>query len=168
MKKIILSISAFVMLAFVSCGPSAKDAVAYNDNIMTIVNKVTLAQNDFFDQTDGHNMDSLVISLKSYSERSKAGLDEINKLTPFAEKKEYLDAAINFVKSLNALADNEGKQMVEIMTKDTAAITEADVKMVEDLSNKLNDESNKVTKAIEEAQNAFKAEWKFEIEHSGH
>ena len=168
MKKIILSISAFVILAFVSCGPSTKDAVAYNDNIMTIVNKVTLAQNDFFDQTDGHNMDSLVISLKSYSERSKAGLDEINKLTPFAEKKEYLDAAINFVKSLNALADNEGKQMVEIMTKDTAAITEADVKMVEDLSNKLNDESNKVTKAIEEAQAAFKNEWKFEIEHSGH
>ena len=51
MKKIILSISAFVILAFVSCGPSTKDAVAYNDNIMTIVNKVTLAQNDFFDQT---------------------------------------------------------------------------------------------------------------------
>lgn len=168
MKKTIFSISAFVILAFVSCGPSSEEAVAYNDNIMAIVNKVTLAQNDFFDQTDGHNMDSLVISLKSYSEKSKAGLDEINKLAPFAEKREYLDAAINFVKSLNALADKEGKQMVEIMTKDTAAITEADVEMVEQLSNKLNDESEKVSKEVEDAQNAFKTQWKFEIETSGH
>ena len=104
MKKITLSISALVMLAFVSCGPTTKDAVVYNDNIMTIVNKVTLAQNDFFDQTDGHNMDSLVISLKSYSEKSKAGLDEINKLAPFAEKKEYLEAAINFCEIIKRLS----------------------------------------------------------------
>lgn len=168
MKKITLSIGALVMLAFVSCGPTAKDAVAYNDQIMTIVNKVTLAQNDFFDQTDGHNMDSLSITLKSYSEKSKAGLDEINKLTPFAEKREYLDAAINFVKSLNALADNESKQMVEIMSKDSAAVTEADVAKVEELSDKLNAESEKVSKAIEDAQTAFKNEWKFEIEAHKH
>ncbi len=168
MKKITLSIGALVMFAFVSCGPTTKDAVAYNDNIMAIVNKVTLAQNEFFDQTDGHNMDSLVISLKQYSEKSKASLDEINKIGPFAEKKEYVDAAISFVKSLNAMADNEGKQMVEIMTKDTAAITEVDVEMVEQLSNKLNDESDKVSKAVEEAQNAFKTQWKFEVETHNH
>ena len=168
MRKITLSISVLVMLAFVSCGPTAKDAVTYNDQIMTIVNKVTLAQNDFFDQTDGHNMDSLAISLKAYSEKSKVGLDEINKLAPFAEKREYLDAAINFVKSLNALADNESKQMVEIMSKDSAAVTEADVTKVEELSDKLNAESEKVSKAIEDAQTAFKNEWKFEIEAHKH
>ena len=60
-------------------------------------------------------MDSLVISLKSYSERSKAGLDEISKLTPFAEKKEYLDAAINFVKSLGT--DYEHINFVKVFPK---------------------------------------------------
>ncbi len=168
MKKITLSISALVMLAFVSCGPTAKDAVAYNDNIMTIVNNVTLAQNDFFDQTDGHNMDSLVLTLKTYSAKSKTGLDEINKLAPFAEKREFLDAAVNFVKTLNALADNESKQMVEIMTKDSAAVTEAYVTKVEELSDKLNSESEKVSKVIEDAQTAFKNEWKFEIDATKH
>jgi len=160
--------SACAMLAFASCGPSANDAVAYNDNIMAIVNKVTLAQNDFFDQTDGHNLDSLVITLKSYSEKSKVGLDEINKLAPFAEKREFLDAAVDFVKTLGALADNESKQMVEIMTKDSAAVTEADVTKVEELSNKLNSESERVSKAIENAQTAFKNEWKFEIDATKH
>lgn len=168
MKKITLSIGTFVTLAFVSCGPTAKDAVVYNDQIMTIVNNVTLAQNNFFDQTDGHNMDSLVITLKSYSEKSKVGLEEINKLAPFAEKREYLDAAINFVKSLNALADNESKQMVEIMTKDSASVTEADVTKVGELSDKLNAESERVSKAVEDAQTAFKNEWKFEVEAHKH
>ena len=163
MKKIILSIGALGFLALVSCGPSAKDALAYNDNIMSIVNKATIAQNDFFEQTDGHNLDSLMLIQKQYSEKSKACLDEITKLTAFADKKEFLDAAINFVKSANTMADNEGKQMMEIMVKDTASITDEDIHTVEVLNEKINAESNKVSKEITDAQQAFAKEWKFEI-----
>lgn len=163
MKKIILSISALMFLTLVSCGPGAKDALAYNDSIMSIVNKATLAQNDFFEQTDGHNLDSLALIQKQYSEKSKLCVDEISKVGAFADKKEFLDAAINFVKSLNAMADNEGKQMMEIMVKDTASITDEDIHTVEALNTKLNDESNKVSKEIADAQQAFSKEWKFEI-----
>jgi hypothetical protein len=163
MKKIILSISALLFLTLVSCGPGAKQALAYNDHLMTYVNIATLVQNDFFDQTDGHNMDSLVITQKHFSEKTKECLDEISKVEAFAEKKEFLNAAIGFVKTLNSLADNEGKQMTDIMTKDTVSITGEDIKKVEDLSTKLNDESNRVSKEIVDAQEAFAKEWKFEI-----
>lgn len=34
-------------VSLISCGPSSKEAIFYNDGIMEIVNKVTVAQNNF-------------------------------------------------------------------------------------------------------------------------
>lgn len=73
-------------VSLISCGPSSKEAIFYNDGIMEIVNKVTVAQNNFFDQTDGHNIDSLVICQKLYAQKSKESLDEIAKLNAFDNK----------------------------------------------------------------------------------
>ena len=163
MKKIILSISPLVFLVFISCGSGAKKASEYNDKIMTYVNISTMVQNDFFDQTDGHNLDSLVLTQKHFSEKTKECLNEINRKESFAGRKEFLSAAINFVKTLNSLADNEAKQMTEIMNKDTAAITNSDVQTVEKLNTKLNEESNRASEEISIAQEAFVKEWKFEV-----
>ena len=164
MKKIILSISALVALTLVSCGPSAKDALAYNDKVMTIVNNATLAQNSFLDQIDGHNIDSLKIAYKLYSDKSKECFGEITKVPAFADKKEFLDAATSFVKTLGDIADNQGKQMVEIMSKDSASVTEDDTRKVQELAAKFDEENDKVTKIILDAQQAFSKQWKFEIE----
>lgn len=153
-------------VSLISCGPSSKEAIFYNDGIMGIVNKVTVAQNNFFDQTDGHNIDSLVICQKLYAQKSKESLDEIAKLNAFANKTGYLDAAKVFVNTLNSLANNEAKQMVEIMTKDTSSVTELDIKTVSDLSDKLNKETDEATKLIEDAQQQFVKEWKFELDHN--
>lgn len=163
MKKFIFSLGSLGLLALISCEPGTKDALAYNDRIMEIVNIATLSQNNFFDQTDGHNMDSLKITQREYSAVSKKCFDNINKVDGFAGKKDYLTAAINFVKTLNAMADSEAKQMVDIMTKDTAQVTEADISKVEELITKLDEETNKVSQEVVDAQAAFSKEWKFEI-----
>lgn len=163
MKKLIFSLGSLGLLALVSCEPGTKDALAYNDRIMEIVNIATLSQNNFFDQTDGHNMDSLAIAQRHYSEASKKCMDDINKVDGFAGKKEYLNAAINFVKTLHVMADNEAKQMVDIMTKDTSQVTEADISKVEELITKLDEESKRVSQEVVDAQQAFSKEWKFEI-----
>ncbi|MCD6017937.1 MAG: hypothetical protein K0S53_1058 [Bacteroidetes bacterium] len=163
MKKLIYSIGALGLLALVSCGPGTKDALAYNDKIMDIVNIATLAQNNFFDQTDGHNMDSLKLTQSHYSEASKKCVEDINKMDGFADKKDYLNAAIKFVKTLDVMADNEAKQMVDIMTKDTSEVTDADISKVEELITKLDEETKKVSQEVVDAQQAFSKEWKFEI-----
>lgn len=164
MKKIALSIGALVMLALVSCGPSTKDAVAYNDKIMDIVNNLTATHNAFLNQMDGHNIDSLKITQQQFSEKAKASLEEVGKLGAFAEKKEFLDAATEYFKTISSMADVEGKQMVEIMSKDSAQVTMEDVAKVEELGTKFDADYEKTFNMIQEAQKKFAAEYKFEIE----
>lgn len=101
-----------------------------------------------------------------YAQKSKESLDEIAKLNAFDNKTGYLDAAKVFVNTLNSLANNEAKQMVEIMMKDSASVTELDIKTVSDLSDKLNKETDEATKLIEDAQQQFVKEWKFELDHN--
>lgn len=164
MKKIAVLFSSFAMFMMVSCGPSTKDAVAYNDKIMGIINNLTVAHNAFLNQIDGHNIDSLKWAQKAFSEKSKASLDEINAIGPFAEKKEYQEAAIAYFTSINTMADNEGKQMVEIMSKDSSQVTMEDVTKVEELAAKFDASYDKTFNEIQAAQAKFSQEWKFEIE----
>lgn len=164
MKKIALSIGAFAMFLMVSCGPSAKDAVAYNDKVMDIVNGLTATHNAFLSQLDGHNIDSLKMTQQQFSEKAKASMEELNKLGAFADKKEFLDAATEYFKTIGSMADNEGKQMVDIMTKDSSQVTMDDVSKVEQLGTQFDETYNKTFNMIQEAQKKFATEWKFEIE----
>lgn len=164
MKKITLLLSFFVLLAFASCGPGKNAAIDYNDHIMDVVNKLTLSHNGFLNQIDGHNIDSLKHAHKLFSDNSKASLDEVTKMEPFAEKNGYHDAAVAYFTALNAIADNEGKQMVEIMSKDSSQVTEADMAKITELATKFDADYEKAFSAMEAAQAAFAKEWKFEIE----
>ena len=84
-------------------------------------------------------------------------------MQPFADKREYLDASIEYFKVVKGLADNEGKSMVEIMTKDSAQITDADITKVNELAAKFDSEYEKVLGKVQKAQEAFAKEWKFDL-----
>lgn len=131
---------------------------------MSIVNKLTLSQNGFMMQIDGHNMDSLSIAQQQFAEHSKTSLDEINKVEAFAEKADYRNTAVEYIKTVNSLATHESKQMVEIMAKDSAQLTEADLVKVAQLSAKFDADYEKAFNTLEAAQSAFAKEWKFGIE----
>jgi hypothetical protein len=163
MKKITLVLSFFALLLLVSCGPGRNEAIKYNDHIMDIVNKLTLSHNGFLNQIDGHNVDSLKITHQLFSDASKACLDEIKKEKAFGERTEYRDAAVAYFTALNAIADNEGKQMTEVITKDPSEVTEADISKVSELSTKFDADYEKAFNTIEAAQITFAKEWKFEI-----
>jgi hypothetical protein len=163
MTKIFFTTLLILTLIFISCGPTSKSALEYNDRIMGIVNLATLAQNNFFDQTDGHNLDSLIINQKHYAEASKKCVDDISKLAAFADNNDYLEAATRYVEKLNEMANNEAKEMVTIMTKASDDITEADISKVEQLVNKLDSKTKEASDDVEKAQRKFSEEWKFEI-----
>ncbi len=163
MKKIILSVAALATLLLTSCGPTKDDAIKYNDSFISIEKALTPTYNAFIEQIDGHNLDSLKITYTTFAAKAKSSIEEVAKIQAFAEKKEYLDAATEYFKTINALAENEGKQMVEIMTKDTSQVTEADVANVTKYAEKFDADYAKALKTAQEAQNAFAKEWKFDI-----
>jgi hypothetical protein len=165
MKKTILF--AFVLITssviLVSCGPTKDDAIKYNDRLVDINAGLTAAQDAFFNQLDAHNVDSLKITLSQFSAKSKNSLEEVEKIGPFNEKKEYLDAALSYFKTINGLAEKEAKEITEILSKDTAQITEDDYGKAEEIANKLDSEYDKCFAQFQTAQEKFAAEWKFEI-----
>ena len=163
MKKIILS--ALIALAFslTSCGPTQKDALKYNDDVVAIQKALTPIHEAFIDQLDGHNIDSLKYAHAKFSEEANQSLTTCEKLQPFNEKRDYLDAAISYFKVVKALADNEGKSMVDIMSKDSTQVNEDDVAKINVLAEKFDAEYEKVLGTVQKAQEAFAKEWKFDL-----
>jgi hypothetical protein len=163
MKKLILSLAACTAFLLTSCGPTKADAIKYNDAFIAIEKTLTPAYNAFIDQIDGHNIDSLKVAYEAFAAKAKSSVEECSKMQPFGEKRDYLDACMSYFNTIHSLAQNEGKQMVTIMSKDTAQVTEEDVANVGKFAEKFDAEYAKVLKMAQEAQASFAKEWQFEI-----
>lgn len=163
MKKVILSALVVLGLTLTSCGPSQKDALKYNDEIVAVQKALTPIHEAFIDQLDGHNPDSLKLTHANFAASAKSSLEACEKMQPFADKREYLDAAISYFKTVKGLADNEGKSMVDIMTKDSTQVTEADVAKINELAAKFDGDYEKILGTVQQAQEAFSKEWKFDL-----
>ena len=165
MKKIILS--AFVVLGLTltltSCGPTQKDALKYNDEIVAVQKTLTPIHEAFINQLDGHNVDSLKMTHANFMASAKTSLEFCEKIQPFADKRDYLDASIEYFKVVKGLADNEGKSMVEIMSRDSAQISDADIAKVNEYAAKFDSEYEKVLAKVQTAQQAFAKELKFDL-----
>ena len=163
MKKLILSLSVAVTLVLTSCGPTQNDAIKYNDQIVAIQKSLLPVHQAFIDQIDGHDKDSLKLTQGQFSSKAKNCLDECQGMKDFGGKREYLDAAIDYFKVLQGLADNEGKQIMEIMTKDSAQVTEKDITDVTAFAAKFDSEYARILQKAQDAQAVFSKEWKFEV-----
>lgn len=163
MKKVLLSALVVLGLTLTSCGPSQKDALKYNDEIVAIQKNLTPVHEAFIDQLDGHNPDSLKLTHGNFAASAKSSLESCEKMQPFNDKRDYLDAAISYFKVVKGLADNEGKNMVDIMSKDSTQVTEDDVNKINELAAKFDSEYEKVLGTVQKAQEAFAKEWKFDL-----
>jgi major membrane immunogen (membrane-anchored lipoprotein) len=162
-KKLILCFVAASAFLLTSCGPSQKDAIQYNDQIVGIQKSLLPPHQAFINQFDGHNLDSLKITHELFMAKAKGTLEECQKMTDFNGKREYLESALDYFKTIQGLADNEGKQLVQILTKDSSQITEKDVADVTAIATKFDSDYAKVLKKVQDAQVVFAKEWKFEI-----
>ncbi len=163
MKKVILSALVVVAFTITSCGPTQKDALKYNDDVVAVQKALTPIHEAFIDQLDGHNIDSLKYTHAKFVESTNASLAACEKMQAFADKREYLDAAISYFKVVKGLAENEGKSLVEIMSKDSTQVTDDDVTKVNTLAEKFDSEYEKTLAAVQRAQEAFAKEWKFDL-----
>jgi hypothetical protein len=163
MKRITFLSSLLLFVLFTACKPTQNEAIKYNDSIMTIVDGLIVDHSLLFEQIDGHNFDSLKITQKLFTEKAKASLDSCKKITPFAEDKNYLNAALDYFTVLNSLANNEGKQMVDIMLKDTINVRQEDLDKINELATNFDEKYGKVYDNILAAQTKFAKDWNFKL-----
>jgi hypothetical protein len=150
-------------LVFTSCGPSTSDAIKFNDKIMDMIDNLKGNHSAFIDQLDGHNMDSLKLVHKQFSDNATSSLEASKKLSPFDEKNEFGNAAVDYFTALNTMANTQGKQIIEIMSKDSTQITQQDLDNVTALSEKFDATYDKAYDKIQAAQIKFSKEWKFDL-----
>lgn len=164
MKKtqLFFTISSLAAL-FVSCGPTKNDAIKYNDQLIAIQKSLSPAYNTFINQIDGHNKDSLKLSYASFCSKAKSCLDECTALKAFGGSTEYRDAALDYFRTINTMADNEGKQIMDIALMDREKITDKEVDVMKTASSKFDTESARVLQKVGEAQVVFSTKWKFAI-----
>ncbi|MBA3663456.1 MAG: hypothetical protein H0W61_04510 [Bacteroidetes bacterium] len=163
MKKLILLAAIIGTGLLSSCGPSQKDAITYNDGIMDLIDALKTEHTLFIGQIDGHNVDSLKISHTLFADKAKKSLEESKKYGPFAEKKDFSNATHDYFMAMNSIAVNEGRQMVEIMSKDSAHVTQDDLDKITALANTFDETYSKAYDKLQAEQIKFSKEWKFEL-----
>ena len=166
MKKLKFALIVCVLLVFNACGPTRGEAIRYNDSIMNIIDSLTIEHELLLNQIDGHNIDSLKLTHKLFSEIAKSSLERAKKIEAFADNRDFRNVALEYFTTMNYLADNEAKQMVEIMSKDSLQIPQGDVDEINKLAASFDETYAKVYDKILAAQLKFADEWKFKLEES--
>lgn len=151
------------MILISACGPTQNDAIKYNDSIMKIIDGLAIEHTLFLNQIDGHNIDSLKLIHKLFVAKAKESLEASKKIGPFGDKTEFIDVTLDYFNTLNSIANTEGKQMVEIMSKDSTQLTQEDLDKIDVLAAKFDNDYGKVYDKISTIQEKFSKEWKFEL-----
>lgn len=164
MKKSYTLMAIAFGLIVVSCGPSKKDAKKYNDDIVSIQEKLTPVHEAFIDQLDGHNIDSMKLTHINFVNCTKASLEECEKIKALDGDHEFSHAVIEYFKAVKGLAEQEGTSMVEILSKDSTQMTEQDIIQVNQLIDKFNHGYEKILIKVQKAQEDFVKTWEFNLE----
>ncbi len=163
MKKTAIITVAFLIVILSACGPTQDSAIKYNDSIMKIIDGLTIEHTLFLDQIDGHNIDSLKSTHSKFVAKAKESLEASKKIGPFGDKTDFIDVTLDYFNTLNSIANTEGTQMVEIMSKDSSQIAQEDLDKIDVLAAKFDDDYSKAYDKISAAQEKFAKEWKFEL-----
>lgn len=162
MKKLFFTF--LIVAGLASCGPTANDAVGYNEKITNLVDTLNTFHYLFIDQLDAHNVDSLNITYNLFEERAALSLNRIKGMGPFAGKKEFRTAATEYFATLDHIVKHEGKGLVAILSKDSSLYTLEDLESITKLSHKFDENYEKAFTRLEAAQALFARQWGFTIE----
>ena len=163
MKKIVLSALVILGLTLTSCGPTKKDSLKYNDEIVNVQKALTPIHEAFIDQLDGHNVDSLKIVYHNFTEGVKSSLEACEKIQAFNDKRDYLDAAITYFKVMKSITENEGKNMADLMSKDSTQVSPEDEAKYNEYATKFDGDYEKALETVQKAQFTFAKEWKLDL-----
>ena len=162
MKKLLPAL-VVLGLTLTSCGPTKKDALKYNEEIVNVQKALTPIHEAFIDQLDGHNVDSLKIVYNYFNASARTSLETCEKMQPFNDKRDYLDAAITYFKVMKSITENEGKNMTDIMSKDSTQVAPDDETKYNDYATKFDSDYEKALETVQKAQEVFAKEWKLDL-----
>jgi len=166
MKKLkTLSLALLVGVLLVSCKPSVDDARKYNDDLIAIEKKLSATETEylnvvFSDSTKAQKTASYDKVVKEANDALAAA----NKMGPFDDNSEYLDAGKAYFTVIKGLCDVEYKKALELITIEGRDLTEEENAKLNEVATAIDTKSAEALKKIQDAQIAFAAKYKVTIE----
>ena len=165
MKKIFISIIGLLFLStiIVSCSPSANDAIKYNDELVSLQNKVYEKESALLDAISKNTPDKLDTLFANLSKQINESTKKVEALSNFDGKSDMKDAVLKIFSTYKNIAGNEYKNMISYSKIPDSLYTPGDDDKVLELSKKIDDKINKSIDDFIRLQKQFAAKYKFEL-----
>jgi hypothetical protein len=146
-----------------SCGPSQKDAAAYNDSVVSLLDTVLKADYLFINSLESDTVVlqqnyNLLLSVCGYSQK------QVNEIAAFNNEDSLKMAARKYLDTYKSICENEYLSMKRIVSQPQENISFED----DELFNQMLDSSEakrlRITFDFEKAQNSFAHKYDFKIE----
>jgi hypothetical protein len=165
MKKIFATIIGFLFVStlLVSCGPSADDAIKYNEELVNQQTKIFDKESALIEVISKNMPEKLDGLCAELSKQIDESISIVEKMDAFDGKTELKDAALKVFKTYKDVVSNEYKSMIAYSKTPDSLYTQEDDDKVMELSNKIDEKLNKAIDEFVELQKQFASKYKFEL-----
>ena len=166
MKKLlsVAALSLVMFLAFQSCSnKSSLTPVQYNDSIVGIQGKIIKAILDLSATFEGRNaseMDAKYNTLKTVIDEA---ITNVSKMEGYDDNTELRDAAKELFEFYKSVVGKEYAEMITILKKNDADVTEADIKRIDEISADISKREKALDEKFAAAQEKFAKEHNIQI-----
>ena len=165
MKKLKLIAAVFIAAtALYSCKPTPEEARKYNDDLIAIEKSLSAKETALVEAiADKKSAEEIKKAHDELIKEADKAVADVEKTEVFDSSVAFLDAAKEYFKTVKELANNEYKGMVELLSKKSEEITEADHTKYEELVKSLGEKSDKVLEKIQTEQMIFATKYGFKV-----
>jgi hypothetical protein len=160
MKKLILLSLGFLLVSFGTINAQSKPSASdYNNSIVaiqtTVINDI-LALSNTFESRDAATMDKKYKKLKQTTVNA---VNEITKMKGYEGNTELRDVAKNLFVFYKETVANEYAEMIGILKKPDAEITEKDIARIDEISSIISARESVLDERFAKAQSDFAAKY---------
>jgi hypothetical protein len=164
MKKLLLFIPVLLIIFFVSCKPSVKEALAYNDTIVYYHEEID-KKVAYLSDTYGNYVPSEMDSAYKVAERTtQIGIHFISSLKDFHGDDSYRKATLELFQTYKSVLDVEHVRIIELLKLPTNEFQQPQIdeldKLKETARNKIDTKIDEVAKVQEEFAKKFNYQFK--------
>lgn len=161
MKKLFLI--PFLALVMVACGPSKKDVIAFNDEMVREVAKCSKAEKAFFETCATYNPVAISKSLKEFTGACKSAKTELEATKPHEELVKLKEAALHLATTY-VNTEKEYIEYARLFSIQTENYTKEDEAQTSLTAGKINDAINAEFDAFKATQKEFSEKYKYSLE----
>lgn len=164
MKKI-FSVAFLAILFLVSCGPSKKDVLLVNDQMVNKIGQCSSAEKFFFEACRSYNPGKISAELKVFSETCKKTKSEIEAMEVHKDLEKLKNAALDLA-SKYVETEPEYKEYARLYSIQTENFTEEDERLTKEVAEKINAKINTGFTSFQLTQEEFANKYQYTLSKS--